>query len=224
MAGDGPGVALVTSRPVPETRVTFSVIIPTSGRASLTQSIASAAEQLEPGDEILVLCDRSGDHGNAARQSLMERARGTHLLFMDDDDQFARGALAAMRRFAEEHPGRVGIFRMRNPNGSVLWREPELRRGNVSTQMFCVPNVPGKLGTWLGSPTLTSPTGRRYDVADYEFVRSTVELQGPPAFRPEIVAYIRTDRRRYRRAIDRIARVPRAILRRVRGRVARHGR
>ncbi|GIU86116.1 MAG: hypothetical protein KatS3mg009_0631 [Acidimicrobiia bacterium] len=206
---------------MPETPVTFSVIIPTSGRKSLPRAIASAAEQLEPGDEILVLCDRTGDRGNTARQQLVERARGTHLVFIDDDDQFARDAFAVMRRFATENPGRVGIFRFRLRDGTVLWREPELRRGNVGTPMYCVPNVPGKVGSWLLSPVLTSRTGRRYTVGDYEFIRSTVELQGPPVFRPEIVAYIRSDRRALRRAVGRVTRLPGAALRRLRLRLGR---
>ena len=214
---------LYPAPPVPEHDVTFSVIIPTSGRKSLSRALASAAEQLEPGDEILVLCDRTGDRGNTARQQLVERARGTHLVFIDDDDQFARDAFAVMRRFAVEHPGRIGIFRFRKRDGSILWREPEIRRGNVGTPMYCVPNVPGKVGSWLLSPVLTSRTGRRYTVGDYEFIRSTVELQGPPVFRPEIVAYIRSDRRAHRRAIARIARVPGAVLRRLRRRQPRDG-
>jgi hypothetical protein len=184
-------------------RVTFSAIVPTTGRRSLRATLASIAEQLEPGDEILVRCSRSGDFGDAARQSLMERARGTHLVFMDDDDQFARGAFAVMRRFARENPGRVGIFRMRYLDGRVLWREPSLERANVSTQMFCVPNVAGKLGSWADSPPLTSGSGRRYDVADFDFIARTVRLQGDAVFREEVVAHIRADRRPLVRLLQR---------------------
>ena len=169
-------------------RATFSVIVPTRGRSTLRGSLASITEQLEPGDEAIVRCSRDEDFGNAARQSMIERAKGTHLLFMDDDDQFARGALETMRRFALENPGRIGIFRMRFLDGRVLWTDPVLRLRNVSSQMLCIPNVPGKLGRW------ESPEYER--IADYEFVRATAELQGEqPIFRPEIVAHIRSDRR-----------------------------
>ena len=168
-------------------RVTFSVIVPTRGRSTLRGSLASITEQLEPGDEAIVRCSRDEDFGNAARQSMIERAKGTHLLFMDDDDQFASGALSVMRRFAAEHPGRIGIFRMRFLDGRLLWTEPVLRLRNVSSQMFCVPNVPGRLGRW------ESPEYER--IADYEFIRGTAEFQGEPIFRPEIVAHIRSDRR-----------------------------
>ena len=168
-------------------RVTFSVILPTRGRSTLRGTLASITEQLEPGDEAIVRCSRDEDFGNKARQSMIERAKGTHLVFMDDDDQFATDALATMRRFAAENPGRIGIFRMRYLDGRVLWTEPVLRLRNVSSQMLCVPNVPGKLGRW------ESPEYER--IADYEFVRQTAELQGEAIFREEIVAHIRSDRR-----------------------------
>jgi glycosyltransferase involved in cell wall biosynthesis len=199
--------------------VTFSVIVPTRGRTTLDATLASITEQFEPGDEVIVRCSRDEDFGNSARQSMIERAKGTHLLFMDDDDQFARGALATMRAFAREHPGRIGIFRMRYLDGRVLWTEPVLRLRNVSSQMLCVPNVPGKLGRWV------SPEYPR--VADYEFVRATAELQGEPIFREEIVAHIRSDRRPLGRAAKRVTTPieearrllsPRTRLRRVLGR------
>ena len=178
--------------------VTFSVIVPTRGRKTILPSLASITEQLEPGDEVLVRCSRDQDFGNAARQSMVERAKGTHLLFMDDDDQFARGALATMRSFAREHPGRIGIFRMRYRDGRVLWTQPVLERRNVSSQMFCVPNLPGKVGSWLN----VEP-GRR--MGDYEFIAESVSLQGEPIFRAEIVAYIRTDRRPARRLLKQVS-------------------
>lgn len=184
--------------------VTFSVIVPTRGRRSILPALDSITEQLEPGDEVIVRCSRDEDFGNRARQSAIERAKGTHLLFMDDDDQFARGALATMRGFARENPGRIGIFRMRYLDGKVLWTEPVLRLRNVSSQMLCVPNVPGKLGRW------ESPEYER--IADYEFVRATAELQGEPIFREEIVAHIRSDRRPAARAVKRLT-TPLAELR-----------
>jgi glycosyltransferase involved in cell wall biosynthesis len=197
------------------TSPTFSVIVPTIGRRSLAATLASIAEQIEPGDEILVLCNRDDDYGNQARQSLLERARGSHLVFMDDDDQFARGAFATMRRFAREHPGRIGIFRMRFLDGRVLWKEPELRRTNVGSLMYCVPNVPEKLGRWTDSSEVYREQ-RRGDYGDFVFISETAALQGEPVFRPEVVAHIRSDRRRSVRLLQAAARAPGALLRRLR--------
>ena len=195
--------------------VCFSVIVPARGRRSLVGTLASIAEQLEPGDELLVRCSQDGDFGNAARQSLLQRANGTHLLFMDDDDQFSKDAFAVIRRFAREHPRQIGIFRMRLLNGRVMWREPELRRTNVSTQMFCVPNIPDKLGSWMSSSDFTSKQSRPY-VADFDFIAETAGLQGEPVFREEVVAHIRADRRLTVRYFQRIASVVAAIHRRLR--------
>ena len=178
------------------TAVTFSVIVATSGRRSLAATLDSIAEQLEPGDEILVRCSDDDEFGHRTRQSLMEEARGSHLVFMDDDDQFAHGAFTAMRRVAQEHPGRVAIFRMRYLDGRVIWTDPVLRGRNVSTQMFLVPNLPGKLGRWENPDYLR--------MADWTFISETVELQGEPLFCDEIVAHFRSDRRALPRALKRL--------------------
>jgi glycosyltransferase involved in cell wall biosynthesis len=180
--------------------VTFSVIVPTRGRKTLKETLASVVGQLVPGDEVLVRCSNDDDYGNAARQSLIERARGTHLVFIDDDDQFARGALEIMRSFAREHPGRIGIFRMRYDNGLVLWTDPVVRLGNLSTQMLCIPNTRGALGRWESSDIPRH--------ADFEFVRGAIAHHGDPLFRTEIVAFVRTDRRLLRRSATRIRKMP----------------
>ena len=200
--------------------MTLSVIVATSGRPSLAATLDSVAEQLEPGDELLVRCSNDDEFGHRTRQALMERARGSHLVFMDDDDQFARGALAAMRRVAQEHPGRVAIFRMRYLDGHVIWTDPELRGRNVSTQMFLVPNLPGKLGRWENPEYLR--------MADWSFIEETARLQGEPLFCEEIVAHFRSDRRPLPRVLKRLraplaaARyrlAPRTRLRRALGRI-----
>jgi glycosyltransferase involved in cell wall biosynthesis len=180
--------------------ITFSVLVPTIGRKTLLAALESIVEQFEPGDEVIVARNDDRDWGNAARRSAITRAKGTHLLFMDDDDQFARGAFAVIRTFARDNPKRIGVFRMRYDNGLVIWREPEVRLANVSTVMFCVPNERGKLGRW------DDPENPRH--GDFAFLRSTAELQGEPLFRREIIAFARTDRRRLRRSLVRIRKLP----------------
>jgi glycosyltransferase involved in cell wall biosynthesis len=202
-----------------DTDVHFSVIVPTAGRKTLLGTLDSIVGQLEPGDEVIVLRDGARDYGHSARNSAMARAKGTHLLFQDDDDQYANGAIAEMRRFAREQPDRIGIFRMRYPDGRVLWADPELRYKNVSTQTFLVPNVPGKLGRWEND-------GSR--AGDYVFIEETVALQGDPVFCDHVVTYVRSDRRpvlrRVQRLIGPLSRLrfraaPRTRLRRAHGRL-----
>ena len=100
---------------------TFTIIVGTAGRKTLRRTLKSITPQLEPGDELFVLRDDSGDAGDTPRNQTMYRAAGSHLLFMDDDDVYVPDALANMRRFADENPGRIGIFRIQYTVGPKRW-------------------------------------------------------------------------------------------------------
>jgi glycosyltransferase involved in cell wall biosynthesis len=161
---------------------TFSIIVGTSGRKTLQRTLKSIVPQLEPGDELMLIRDDSGDAGDTPRNDAMPRARGTHLLFMDDDDIYVPDALAKMRRFADANPDRIGIFRIQYTVGPKRWQIPELKNRNVSTQTFLVPNVPGKLGVWEHRGTVHG---------DYVFIEETARLQGEPAFVDEVTVRVR---------------------------------
>lgn len=180
----------------PSSRVTFSVVVPTVARPTLAGALASVSSQLEPGDEVLVLCNRDLDLGAKARNDLMARARGTHLLFLDDDDEYVPGALATMRHWAAEHPGRIGIFRERLVDGSLHWKTPELRIGNVGTVLFVVPNVPEQLGVWDIYGDDWAPT-------DWVFISATAEKMGDPIFVDEVVA-LQRPRGQFATPLDRL--------------------
>ena len=169
---------------------TLSIIVATAGRRTLMRTLASIAPQLQSGDELFVVCDDSGDLGDTPRNDAMPRARGSHLAFLDDDDVYLPDALEKMRRFAREHPGRIGIFKMRHPVGTTHWREgrPVLEYANVSTQTFLVPNVPGKLGRWEQRPR---PGGDGRYIGDFTFITKTVALQGEPIFVDEVTVEAR---------------------------------
>ena len=161
---------------------TFTIIVGTAGRKTLRRTLKSITSQLEPGDELFLLSDDSGDAGDTPRNETMHRAAGSHLLFMDDDDVYVPDAFAKMRRFADENPGRIGIFRMEYTTGPKRWQIPELRNRNVSTQIFLVPNVPGKLGVWEHRGTVHG---------DYTFIEETARLQGEPVFVDEVTVRVR---------------------------------
>jgi hypothetical protein len=152
----------------------------------LVRTVASVQPQLRDNDEHLILRSDAGDLGHGARNDAMERARGSHLIFLDDDDALASGALDAARRFASETPDRLGIFRMRYglhphyPYGHVLWATPELRYGNVAGSMLVVPNLPGRIATWQAKRG-----------GDWDFIRESVELLGEPVFRQEVLQVVR---------------------------------
>jgi hypothetical protein len=176
--------------------VTFSVIVPTVARPSLVGALASVSSQLEPGDEVLVLCNRDLDLGAKARNDLMARAKGSHLLFLDDDDEYLPGALARMRHWAAEHPRRIGIFRERLVDGSLHWKTPDFRIGNVGTVLFVVPNIPEQVGVWGIYGDDWAPT-------DWVFVSATAEKMGDPIFVDEVVA-LQRPRGTFATPLDRI--------------------
>lgn len=185
--------------------VTFTVVIPTLGRDTLPAALTSLARQpLLVGDEVVVVGDghrpaahaafrASGmpgrydwtepddqDGGGAQRNRGMALARTSHLLFLDDDDLYNPGALAAARRAVAEHPGKLLVFRMYNAvTRRFVWDRPEARLANVGTPMLCVPNDPGRLGEW--------GPGRE---SDWHFYETTAARLGPPVWREEVLATV----------------------------------
>lgn len=195
----------------PPQRPTFSVVVPTFHRPKrLTGALASIVPQLEPGDEILVLCNDAHDWGSRARNDGMDRARGTHLLFLDDDDEFLPGAFATMRAFAREHPDRVGLFRALRHGGEDTWPEPEFKQGYLAPMNFVVPNVPGKLGRWgerSDDPAVQAELDRQgvRRWSDMYFAQESAELQGhEPIWVDEFTGVFRPIHNPVRRTIARL--------------------
>lgn len=179
----------------------LSIIVPTIGRPSLLTTIQSIDVQLGPFDEVIVISDgpsgearrmvtaagrkyiyletsgRMWDFGGTPRNIGIARARGKYLAFMDDDDIYLPGALDAIRQGAMENPRVPLVFRMKHQD-KIIWDEPALRSGNVSSQMLAVPNIKGMVGRWTS----------RY-AGDYDFIVHTVDLhQGAVVFREEVIA------------------------------------
>jgi hypothetical protein len=161
--------------------VTLSILIPSRGRPTLNATLASVTEQMLPGDELLVDVNDDGDWGNSARNRMMRKATGDYLLFQDDDDAYRPGALSAVRAVLRPQP-EAHLFRMRYGDGRTIWTDPEIRDGNVSTQMLVVPNRPD-LPAW----------GTEY-AADLGFTLAVRELLGEPIWHEEVIALIRPGR------------------------------
>lgn len=173
------------SSPLPR----LSVIVATTGRASLAKTLASIRSQrLLEGDEVLLVHDgepgiqaiiawdqarlpgqmlvlATGPHhdwGAAARSAGQVRACGSHLLWQDDDDVYLPGAFDLIRREIVASPEDILLFRLAYPSGRLLWRVPIIQCRNVSTQMYVVPRA-AQLGKW----------GTHYQ-GDFEFIETTV--------------------------------------------------
>jgi glycosyltransferase involved in cell wall biosynthesis len=207
--------------PVPPNVPTFSVVIPSAGRPKLERTLASIVPQVLPGDEVLVLVNDAWDWGNSARQEGQAKAKGDYVIFIDDDDVYVPGALAAMRTWAAEHPGRIGIFRRRSDAWPTQWKEPVLRQGNVQSSNFLIPNVPGKVGRWgvqsqIPERQAELVAGGLPDWSDVQYLEETARLQGAePIFVDIVTVYADPEpnmvtRLRYRAALG-------TRLRRLRG-------
>jgi len=179
----------------------LSIVIPTLGRPTLAATLQSCKDA----DEVIVVLDKARGAtelacrltenarliegswgvtgGHAGRVEGIKIATGTHLAFMDDDDVYTPGAVDLMREAACDVPV---IFRMDHYRHGILWRDREVRFGNVSTQMYVVPNDSERLGTWTPHiPGLPEPGG------DYTFMAETVAKMGGPIWREEITSVIR---------------------------------
>jgi len=174
------------NEPVP----TLSVVVATTGRASLRRTLESIRRQsLISGDEILLVhdgpCNAStrrlweefslpgrlivldeGPHrdwGATARSAGQAAARGSHLLWQDDDDTYLPGAFTQIRSEIRQTPEALLLFRLAYPNGWLLWRGPQASRGNVSTQIVVLPRR-CHLGQW----------GKHYE-GDFDFIDSSIK-------------------------------------------------
>ncbi len=132
------------SQPAPQSSG-VSVIIPAYNSAHcLGRAISSALEQTTPPAEIIVIDDGSTDttasvalgFGNrirflqqenrgqgAARNAGLAVARGEYVAFLDADDFWLPGFLAACARFLRTHPEAIAVstgLYFRKPNGSHL--------------------------------------------------------------------------------------------------------
>lgn len=159
--------------------------------------------------------NNDGDFGNAARNSAIERARGSHLVFLDDDDEWLPGAFAKMRRFAAENPDRVGIFRHRLELSTGITLEGPEEPAVGGPTGYVVPNIPGKVGRFMPAD-LSDPRYRRrrpnetpeylsMRLGDEAFLYSTLRLRrDEPLWVPEVTQIVNPEKSRWRRLRYRI--------------------
>jgi len=176
---------------------TLSVIIPSKGRESLRETLASIPDW----PEVIVVADEGHDGyqnayqiasprakmlatgpsilGHPQRQLGMAEATGGWLCFIDDDDVYTEEAFLAFKKAMTRK--RPTLFRMRyEDEDTILWNEPRVAHCNVGTPMILTPNVPAKLGEWAWKRT-----------GDFDFIRDTVANFGGCTFDETIVCTVR---------------------------------
>ena len=187
---------------------TFSIITPTICRSTLARTRASIDAQMLPGDEHIIVADGEleawvhdgpqvrllstpfvGGVGNPQRDAAINVARGDYLLFVDDDDVLADGALATIRPIVAQDAGALFIFRSEYngyafvPDGTILWRTPRIVDGNVGTGMIVCPRRPD-LPSWCKH-------GMRTYNADMFFALEAAAVVGKVTWRSEILTRTR---------------------------------
>lgn len=112
--------------------------------------------------------------------------RGTHILWLGDDDVYRSGALDRVRYWCDRYPDKCLMFKMYTFWHTIVWGdEPELREGNVSDHIFVAPNIPANLGRYTN----------RY-AGDFDFIRETVYNFGGESeviWVPEIIVQCRPE-------------------------------
>jgi hypothetical protein len=176
-----------------EADVRLSIVVATAGRPTLGAALGSATSQMLPGDELLVVFDDSGDAGDTPRNRVLGSLRGTHVMFLDDDDEVAPGALEKVRAFAREHPRRLGLFQLDLGPAGKVWKRERMDLMAAATAMCVVPNLPDRIGRFGRVPG--APPGR---LGDYPFVVETAAMLGDPVWCEEVIQTLRPEKNRLR--------------------------
>ncbi|AMV30191.1 Glycosyl transferase family 2 [Gemmata sp. SH-PL17] len=194
--------------------VTISLVIATISRPTLARTLRSLRGQAwEPGDEVLLVGDgpqpvaaelfgqfglpgryiehtgKTGTWGHHARNWVFDsrRATGTHVMALDDDDEYTPDAIATVRAALRLAPDRPHIFRMSgHPTAPLIWRpgQPVLTVGNLGTPCLVFPNDPERLGRY----------GMRYP-GDCDFAATTcAQYPDGPVWREEVICRVRPGR------------------------------
>ncbi len=182
---------ICSRRKAPRLDPRLTIIITTVGRPSVVRTLQSLEKQKwQAGDQILLVCDGpiprnlcqlwlnyslpcqlmfipEGPHrdwGHTPRNLALKYATGDYIAHLDDDDCFQPDSISAIRELISERGRGLYFFQMQLPDGQVLWKQREVRFGNVGTPMFVHPRT-CNLGEW----------GSFYG-GDWQFMHQTTTL------------------------------------------------
>lgn len=205
-------------------RPTVSVIIPTYNRAhSVGAALDSVLAQEPPADEVIVVDDGSTDgttevlaaYGDritvvrqdnagaaAARNAGVRRARGDWVAFLDSDDLWRPGRLAALHRDLsgahEDIVGHTGDMRLTGPTHDLglydlrNWQYPKGRAQQVATPLSQTMTGVFPSATALRRRVMLEEGGFREDLRIYEDAPlfCGMALRGPWLFTGDTLAEV----------------------------------
>ena len=190
--------------------IAISLVIPTISRPTLAGTLRSLRDQpWGPQDEIILLGDgpqpfaadlwrqfkfpgryiempktSPPDWGHTPRNAVFNDKilRGTHVVQLDDDDQWEPYTLQLIRERVKAESNRPHLFRQSGcPITGTVWKVKEIVLGNIGTPCIVFPNVPGKIGRFVS----------RYG-GDCDFIAETCGYYPDgPVWHEEVITKIR---------------------------------
>jgi hypothetical protein len=173
--------------------IRLSIIVATTGRPTLLDCLASISTQAREGDETLVMLDapRHGGWGYVAHNRGLDAARGTHLIFLGEDDDFVPGGLDIIREKVAEAPGLVHLFSVESFPGRKMPRKFPMDVRSMDFSGELVPQGGIVIPRWTDRPL---PRWKPCNSADRDFAAQAVQnSREAPIWHPEVVGRWRID-------------------------------
>lgn len=184
----------------------ITVVVPTLGRATLTQTLDSLALQVNPEDCVIVVSeghdkdvlnlvgdfaqssigeewryefDIGGNWGHTNRNRMFDTVETSHVWTIDDDDVAAPHAMDALRAHMDDP---WTVFKMTfgensHAKGITCWRWPQITDGDIGTPMIFAPLTDCRFGLEYRG--------------DLKYAQALEALLGKPFWADEVVAIIR---------------------------------
>ena len=161
----------------------LTVVVPACNRPSLKNTLDSVTQAntvIVVGDGICPISEQicrnysnvkyyyinmCNDFGASQRNFAMRLIRTPLISFLDDDDVYVKEGVSKIISYSKLDA--LNVFKVKLPDGRIVWKNQEITYGNLTTGGLVVPNTPEKLGVWTA----------RYGT-DFDFASMTADMLG----------------------------------------------